>query len=352
LSKVVFAAVTNDKNKWRWLWGFVIVLVFCFLASFGGEVFSRLVADRKLPAGWNIIRPPREVSAMIEAGDVIWAGGQEGVFLIDRKKGVLIKKLNPLKPITYVRALYLDDKGSLWIGHQDGLTVYDGNTFRTYTEKDGLPDRRVNCLMRSSDGSLWVGTWGGAAAFNGKDWRVISKAGGLMEDMVNVMLEDSRGGLWFGHYVAPRGGISCLKDGKWQYFSITNGLPHNNVTSLMEDKSGWVWAGTGFSERGGSCGFVFSTDKWIIQEVLTKEKGLAGEKVRRIYQDKRGVYWFASEYDGILVFKSQQRVVLTEEDGLSNNEVKVIIHDADNNIWLGSNDGITVLNSSVLNSIP
>ena len=122
----------------------------------------------------------------------------------------------------------------------------------TYTQKDGLPDNRVNALLQDRDGRLWVGTWGGVGILENGKWRILKASDGLMDDMVNVMLQDSTGGMWFGSIVAPRGGISYLKDGRWQLFSTKNGLPHNNITRSVEDKSGNVWAGTGLLDRGGA----------------------------------------------------------------------------------------------------
>lgn len=38
---------------------------------------------------------------------------------------------------------------------------FHGETFTTYTERDGLTHRNVSVVRLDRDGSLWVGTWGG-----------------------------------------------------------------------------------------------------------------------------------------------------------------------------------------------
>ena len=154
-----------------------------------------------------------------------------------------------------------------------------------------------------------------------ESWHAITSSDGLLTDMVNTMFQDSTGGMWFGSYVAPQGGISYLKDGKWQLFSTDNGLPHNDITSLIEDDSGNIWAGTGFLYRGGAVKFVSTENGWVIQQVLTKSDGLAGDKVRSIFQDKDGVMWFGSEYDGLARWQNGRWRVLTEKDGLPHYEV-------------------------------
>ncbi|MBI5463957.1 MAG: hypothetical protein HY966_03255, partial [Ignavibacteriales bacterium] len=45
----------------------------------------------------------------------------------------------------YTLSLFQDSRGFLWIGSNDGLTSYDGHSFRNYTIADGLSFSRVNC---------------------------------------------------------------------------------------------------------------------------------------------------------------------------------------------------------------
>src|SRR5262245_2284126 len=42
--------------------------------------------------------------------------------------------------------------------------------FRTYTDRDGLPQNVVNAIAMDSRGYLWVGTQSGAAYYNGHRW--------------------------------------------------------------------------------------------------------------------------------------------------------------------------------------
>lgn len=352
-------ATIHNKGTFvkRWIKFSLLVLCGVFLVLAGGVFLAGLEPEKELPEGWKLIRPPGETYTMIENGDYIWTGGQAGVYKIDRRKFELIEHLPLPKHVDYVKALHMDREGNLWIGHFNGLTIFKEDGTLILEINDGLPDKRVNCIYEDSQGNLLVGTWGGAAIFNGQDWEVITKEDGLMEDMVNVIMEDSHGGYWFGHYVAPRGGISYLSNGKWQYFSLEKGLPHNNITSFYEDKAGYVWAGTGLFERGGAVRFAFNGSGWQIAGTVHKEHGLAGEKVRFIFQDHRGAYWFTSEFDGIAVFTEEalfnrgNSLILNEENGLANYEVKVILQDADGVLWLGTHNGVNAIEKDALDRL-
>jgi ligand-binding sensor domain-containing protein len=299
--------------------------------------------------GWQTIRPPHEISALAVQDDLLWAGGRDGVFAVDRA-GLARDELRCDRSLEFVRALLVGADGTLWIGHLNGLSRYDGTTCHTLTTDDGLPDNRVNALALDRQGRLWAGTSGGAASLDGGGG-VIRAADGLLDDMVNVLLADRQGGLWFGSYVAPRGGLSYLKDGRWQYFSTELGLPHNNVTSLFEDRAGAIWVGTGFVDRGGAAVLVADAQRWRIARTLTQNDGLAGAKVRSVFQDALGRYWLGSEYDGLTVLGTAGPIVVTPRDGLAQAEVKAIVQDPDGTVWLASADGLTRVSAEAVQAL-
>jgi len=338
----------RGEKRRNWL---VIGLISALLATgFISKGPSAGKLKKDIP-GWQVIRPPHEVSALAIQGDLVWAGGTDGVYGLDLISGQVVKKLDGQAPLSYVKALLVDKSGMLWVGHQGGLTCYDGSNSRTFTREDGLPDNRVNALLQDREGRLWAGTWGGAAVREGESWRVITASDGLADNMVNVMLQDQQGGLWFGSYVAPRGGISLWLNGQWQYFSTANGLPHNNLSALYLDQSGLVWAGTGLYEYGGACQLVPGQSGWTIERTFTGGDGLAGEKVRSIFQDRDGMFWFGSEYDGLARWSGNGWRIFTGSDGLSNPEIKAILQDAEGNLWLGTRDGITRVSAEALKAL-
>ncbi|MGA9750692.1 MAG: two-component regulator propeller domain-containing protein [Acidobacteriota bacterium] len=298
--------------------------------------------------GLSVIRPPSEVSALALQGDEVWAGGKEGLYLIDRRSARLVRRMEPPRPITYVRALLADPAGVLWVGYGEGLASFDGESWRFFGRADGLPDERVNCLLRDHLGRLWAGTWGGAAVLEGGRWSVLTRADGLLEDMVNVMAEDDEGGLWFGSYVAPRGGLSYDRGTNWSRFTTASGLPHNAVNAIVQDGAGGLWVATGFYDRGGLCRIERSGEGWSITRVMTEREGLPGPKARSLFQDRAGVLWLGSEYDGMAILRDGRWGYLRMEDGLSAPETKAVAQDADGTLWLGTSDGVTVIRGEAL----
>jgi ligand-binding sensor domain-containing protein len=82
--------------------------------------------------------------------------------------------------------------------------------------------------------------------------------------------------------------------------------------------------------------------EYVPDGLLTRDKGLAGEKVRYIHIDRQGSLWFCSEYDGVAVFgRDMQRIrLLMKQDGLPDNEVKQIAEDDNGNMWFACRRGV------------
>jgi diguanylate cyclase (GGDEF)-like protein len=60
-------------------------------------------------------------------------------------------------------ALLVDHRGRLWVGEDAGVTVYDGQTWRSFTQDDGLiwNDTDSFAISEDRDGSMWIGTSAG-----------------------------------------------------------------------------------------------------------------------------------------------------------------------------------------------
>jgi ligand-binding sensor domain-containing protein len=69
----------------------------------------------------------------------------------------------------FVRDIDIDSKGKMWIGlYADynldgGITRYNGNTWTSYTETDGLADAQVVRMAIDKHDNLWVATGGGVS---------------------------------------------------------------------------------------------------------------------------------------------------------------------------------------------
>ncbi len=81
--------------------------------------------------------------------------------------------------------------------------------------------------------------------------------------------------------------------------------------------------------------------------LLSTSDGLPTNEVQKVYQDKDGFIWFATRYGlckydgyGISVYTRQ----LNNPNSLSNNNILCLAEDHDHRLWIGTQDGLNVLN--------
>ena len=91
--------------------------------------------------------------------------------------------------------LLLDRDENLWIATANGLSHFDGSTFRSFTTEDGLPSNHIRCLFEDRRGHLWLGTDKGVAQYDGRLFQIINSP---HIGLVCRILEDRDGTFWFG----------------------------------------------------------------------------------------------------------------------------------------------------------
>ncbi|MFQ5412495.1 MAG: two-component regulator propeller domain-containing protein, partial [Phycisphaerae bacterium] len=302
--------------------------------------------DQPLPSGWAAWRSIGMVRAIALTPEGPFAGGSGGLFqLHDDGKATRID-IPRTRWRPSVNALKLTSRDTLWVGHDQGLSIRTAAGWTSPDVPQVLPRWHVNTIAVTRSGSVWVGTTGGAVRMptigpwdrGTLDW--ITTREGLLHDTVWTIMEDHRGGIWFGTHASPAGGLSHFQDGHWQHWTLKDGLPHSNITSLLAAGDEAVWVGCGLFNQGGIAIFRRATDAWHLVRHLSGGD-LAGPKVRSLYEDSRGWIWIGSECHGLAIRRRDRRdIILTTDDGLPGMEIMDIVEADDGAMWLGTNGGV------------
>jgi ligand-binding sensor domain-containing protein/signal transduction histidine kinase len=150
-----------------------------------------------------------------------------------------------------VQSIAQDRQGFLWVGTQDGLSRYDGSSFRTYRADARRPGSLVSNFVRAvaadpGRGGVWVGTGSGLCYYNPRTEQFEPVAMNAPGDtyFVHAVLVDKSGRVWLG-----------TEDGLWRYSPGTRQLQRlsgpagsarqNSIRALVQDAAGVVWVGTG-----------------------------------------------------------------------------------------------------------
>jgi len=337
---------------------FLILLTSICLLQFQQKEKEKL-ENQKLD-GLNIFFPKNEISALLYDGKHIWIGGRDGVYLINPQSGNIIKEIAKDIHMTYTAGICQLEDDSVWVGHENGVTIFNDNQRIDFTSPQ-IPSGRVNTVV--SDGSIgvWAGTQMGAVHFLKKDGnyvvdKILTSKDGLKEDAVNTIALRGEHSIWFGAYLANKvGGISILNDDKWQYFSVQQGLPHRYITANIPISEEYMLVGLGHLDRGGMALFRCDENQTVLETTYSVDDGLPGEKIRQLYLDSKEHLWITSESDGLLICPSYKSLhelplegkYLTKKDGLSDNEIKTII-EAEGYYWLGGRYGLTRIEAATI----
>ena len=146
----------------------------------------------------------------------------------------------------WVYGVAVDPKGQVWFATEGGVSMFDGKSWRAWTQSDGLGAPRTErgnyilAVHAASDGAIWAGTWGGGAArFDGAQWVSLTSKDGLAGNIVYSIAQEADGTLWFG----TDAGLSWYDGKKLRSLGPKDGLPGPNVFALAAAPKGEVWAG-------------------------------------------------------------------------------------------------------------
>jgi len=128
--------------------------------------------------------------------------------------------------------------------------------------------------------------------------------------------------------------------------SVEDGLSHNTVYSIMQDREGFIWIGT---KNGLNCydGYTFK----VFDTNLNDSSSISNSWINIIYQDKKGYIWTGTEGGGInRIDRRNGRIdKFTSQSGNRNslccNYVYSLCEDNDSNLWIGTLEGISVLDA-------
>ncbi|MEX0945319.1 MAG: two-component regulator propeller domain-containing protein [Balneolaceae bacterium] len=154
---------------------------------------------------------------------------------------------------------------------------------------------------------------------------------GLSESVAHTIVQDDRGYIWVGTGY----GLNRFDGVRFTQFYEEDGLAHNSVHSLFQDHEGLIWIGT---DLGIS---VLHGDSLVTPSNV---EGLNQFVILNIFQDSAGNYWFGTEGNGVWKLSTEGILTPVHKDlGLDIISVKVINQTNDGTIWIGSREGLVMI---------
>jgi ligand-binding sensor domain-containing protein len=128
--------------------------------------------------------------------------------------------------------------------------------FEIFTTATGLPDNHVFAVL--VDGArIWAGTENGLGLYEGKTWKTYTTQDGLAHRAVLSLALDKRtGDVWAG----TMGGLSRISGGRIDTFTQLNSGLSNNVVYGVSVEGEYVWVAT----AAGACRLNLRTGEWSL----------------------------------------------------------------------------------------
>jgi signal transduction histidine kinase/ligand-binding sensor domain-containing protein/CheY-like chemotaxis protein len=293
--------------------------------------------------------PQNSVMSIARTEDgYLWLATQEGLVRFNGINFEVYDKRRVKKLLyNWMRTLYVDPKGYLWIGsYGGGLLRMDTQTetFTLYTHKDGLLNDNIWSICQGPKGYLWIGSSGGLNRMDPVTGSFTSytTAQGLPINTINIVFFDQQGELWCG---TERGGLVHM-DTEKETFTIYNsknyrGLNNDQVWEIYEDSNNYLWIGT----YGGGLSRMDRRNNTFTNYSSQTGEGLNNDYILCIREDRDGNLWVASDGGGIFriqgyLGKQKLRIAsFTTSQGLESDIAWTIYEDPERNLWIGTDGG-------------
>jgi ligand-binding sensor domain-containing protein len=282
-------------------------------------------------------RPPgaenpvvRRVFSTIQSQDgALWfATGGWGVYRYDGENWTRFTDKEGLAQ-NDIRCVLQDQDGVFWFGtYMRGLNSFDGTRWRTYATEDGLANMFIRCIFQGRDGVLWFGTMNGVSSFDGESWKSYSPGeNSLAGELVPAIFQDRDGAFWF----VTNGGISRFDSSNWQTFPHQGTGGMEPFGAIYQDSDGVLWF-------GGMKGLSrFDGRMW---KTYTVSDGLSDNYVTAITQDQSGTLWIGTLRGGVSRFDGRTFQTLDTRDGLPNDKIGSLFIDNESQVWIGTEDDL------------
>lgn len=248
-----------------------------------------------------------------------------------------------------------DSYGYLWIGTQDGLNRFDGYELKVYKndpfDSTTLTHNWVWAIEEDNDQNLWVGTFQGLCKYDRRTGRFQQfyhdpkDSASISGNRPNCILKDKRGRLWISSWGS---GLNLLDPatGKFKQFLTDpddeNAISSNAVRTLLYDHLGNIWVGTW---NAGLSRVIEDEDGIRFRRYKNMGEGgiETGNRITSMAEDHHGNLWIASYESGLLRFDPQKQA-FSRMPGFAPDDVNEVMRDRNNNLWVGTNNGLVILN--------
>jgi signal transduction histidine kinase/ligand-binding sensor domain-containing protein len=282
--------------------------------------------------------PEQTVQAFAQTKNrYLWIGTTGGLIRFDGGRLVLFDRDNtPAFTENNIFGLTVTSDDSLWIATEGGgLIRYKDGVFRSYSGKDGLLNDFVRAVYQDRKGQIWIGTDNGLFRFLGDRIERVDNSNGVPPIAVHAIHEDHMGRLWAGGSK-----LLCLSGTTHREYRLAGEGSQNRVKSITQTRDGTMWVGT----IGGLYSMVTGSDSFL------RVKETSGT-VRFLQETSDGTLWIGTIGHGIYKYWKHKFSQMTAPGSLPSNTALNLFEDIEGNIWVGTQEGMLRLSKTPIQTV-
>lgn len=303
------------------------------------------------------------INSIVQGDDhTIWIGTDHGginlVNLADKKVSYILNRADDLKSVPGNSAtLYKDNTGIIWDGtFKQGISYFHKGIIqfplvRHYDlDNTSLPNDDVDSFVEDVNGNIWIGTnGGGLVLFDPKTKKYVqykhdpNNPNSLTNDIVISLCIDHEHKLWIGTYF---GGLDRFDGKTFTHYRHNDNIPaslgDDRVYSIIEDAEQRLWVGTFAGPLNIYNGKTNSFDH--------PNYPVRSEYTAVFYEDSQKNLWIGRD-NGIDVIEKNSNTVKhyfndpKNHNSLVANDVNSIIQDHNGLMWIGTKEGLSILDA-------
>ena len=300
---------------------------------------------------YSVLRDDGEVTAvphvnigihsLLRKGNQLLMGTDQGIYLYNPSTQQMSRFDNPDDKIggltdQRVNALAWDKDSTLWVMTQMGGVCYMpqiGNDVLLAHFPESGRGNMIYAVCETSDGRLWIGHENGLGIYNPSTQLIDDYSALDLKQEINVLMADGND-LWIG---TRRQGIFVLNttNGQLRHYQYSSDksytVPSNEITSLLCTSEGVIYVGTSW----GLCRYEHESENFMWYFGIGSTT-----RVTSLTEDKDGCVWASTSNHGLFKqwekgstfrnFTYQQK----EKQSLANNNVSSVFCDHSGQIWV------------------
>jgi len=290
----------------------------------------------------------------------VWIGTDNGLNRYDGNS-ILVFQHDPDNDLSignnYIQALLEDQEGNLWIGTKKGLYIFHHIDQTFHKQRFSSSNNFViNSICKDMEGHIWISTYKGLYKFHPEN-KLFEKVPFLEAEKgdTNLALEmhtDKKGELWIGSW---RFGIFRMNPitGEYVAFQTASLKEHDiykkgKITDIEEGPDGSLWMG------GWGIGLLRIYPNRKTSKIYTHDYSdintINGNKIKALKFDEIGYLWIGIEESGLDRFAPESEIFthylndFQRTDIVEGPSIYSIMVDNQSLMWLGfRNDGVKIV---------